>query len=289
MNTTTFKDRIGLATVLVYFFLCFGLMLAENGDASQIPDSAKEINMLKAMQVVLTTLLFVLPATIFCRFMREERSAFLNMHKTPHLYFILTAAACILFALPAVGGMESWNQQLHLPQGMASLESWMRLKESDAEKITMLFFQDKSIVGLAINLLVMAFVAALSEEIFFRGLLQQMLIKNKINVHVAIVITAILFSAFHLQFFGFFPRMFLGIVLGYLYYLTQNLWVSITAHFCNNAFAVIATHFYMPEISGVAKGSEPQADIGWTFILLSVVMVAGQLILLNRYVKKQLR
>ena len=277
-----------MATVLVYFFLCFGLMLAENGDASQIPDSDKEINMLKAMQVVLTTLLFVLPATIFCRFMREERSAFLNMHKTPHLYFILTAAACILFALPAVGGMESWNQQLHLPQGMASLESWMRLKESDAEKITMLFFQDKSIVGLAINLLVMAFVAALSEEIFFRGLLQQMLIKNKINVHVAIVITAILFSAFHLQFFGFFPRMFLGIVLGYLYYLTQNLWVSITAHFCNNAFAVIATHFYMPEISGAAKGSEPQADIGWTFILLSVVMVAGQLILLNRYVKKQL-
>src|SRR6185437_15872902 len=107
-----------------------------------------------------------------------------------------------------------------------------------------------SIGGLIINLLVMAFMAALSEEIFFRGLLQQMLIKNKINAHVAIVITAILFSAFHLQFFGFIPRM----VLGYLYYITQNLWVSIIAHFCNNAFAVVAMHFYNQDVT--AEGSQ---------------------------------
>jgi membrane protease YdiL (CAAX protease family) len=285
MNTTIFKDRLGLITILAYFALCFALMLVENTGASQLPDNAKDINVLKAMQVVLTTILFILPATIFCRFMRDERSAFLNMNAAPHFYFVLTAAACILFALPAVSGLESWNQLIHLPESFSSLESWMRTKENDAEKITLMFFQDKSIGGLVINLLVMAFMAALSEEIFFRGLLQQMLIKNKINAHVAIVITAILFSAFHLQFFGFIPRMFLGIVLGYLYYITQNLWVSIIAHFCNNAFAVIAMHFYNQDIAADGSGNASQS-IGVAFVLLSLAMVIGQLVMLKKFANR---
>ncbi|MEO8761359.1 MAG: CPBP family intramembrane glutamic endopeptidase, partial [Bacteroidia bacterium] len=256
---------------------------AENGGASQMPITVKEINSLKVLQVVLTTMLFILPATLFCRFMRDERSAFLNMSTAPNFYFILTAIAIVLFALPAVSGLEAWNQQIHLPQSFSALESWMRLKETDAEKITLLFFQDKSMSGLVVNLLVVAFMAALSEELFFRGLLQQMFIKNKMNAHVAIVITAILFSAFHLQFFGFIPRMFLGIVLGYLYYLTQNLWVSIIAHFCNNAFAVVAMHFYNQETEGVANTQDP---IGTAFVLLSIAMVVGQLVMLNRFVNK---
>jgi membrane protease YdiL (CAAX protease family) len=286
MNTTTFKDRWGLFTVLAYFILCFIMMLAENGSTSQLPNSVKDINLLKAMQVVLTTILFILPATIFCRFMRNERSAFLNMNATPHFYYILTAAAAILFALPAVSGLESWNQLIHLPADMSSVENWMRLKETEAEKITLLFFADKSIGGLIINLLVMAFMAALSEEIFFRGLLQQMLIKNKINVHVAIIITAILFSAFHLQFFGFIPRMFLGIVLGYLYYITQNLWVSIIAHFCNNAFAVVAMYFYNQDVTSGEGATNAEQPIGFAFVLLSIAMVVGQLIMLRRFASK---
>jgi hypothetical protein len=286
MNATIFKDRWGLFTVLAYFILCFVMMLAENGGASQMPTSVKDINLLKAMQVVLTTILFILPATIFCRFMRDERSAFLNMSVTPHFYYILTAAATILFALPAVSGLESWNQLIHLPASMSSLENWMRLKETEAEKITLLFFEDKSIGGLVINLLVMAFMAGLSEEIFFRGLLQQMLIKNKVNVHVAIVITAILFSAFHLQFFGFIPRMFLGIVLGYLYYITQNLWVSIIAHFCNNAFAVVAMHFYNQDVTSGAGASNAEQPIGIAFVLLSIAMVVGQLVMLKKFTTK---
>lgn len=286
MNATTFKDRLGLFTVLAYFILCFVLMLAQSNEAEQMPNSVKDINLLKAMQVVLTTILFILPATIFCRFMRDERSAFLNMNSSPHFYFILTAAACILFALPAVSGLESWNQQIHLPSAFSSLENWMRAKENEAEKITLMFFEDKSIVGLFINLLVMAFMAALSEEIFFRGLLQQMFIKNKINAHVAIGITAILFSAFHLQFFGFIPRMFLGIILGYLYYITQNLWVSIIAHFCNNAFAVIAMHFYNQDITNTEATKNADQPIGIAFVLLSIAMVVGQLVLLQRYANK---
>ena len=133
----------------------------------------------------------------------------------------------------------------------------------------------------------MGLIAALSEEFFFRGILQQMFIKNRVNAHVAIIITAILFSAFHLQFFGFLPRLFLGIILGYLYYITQNLWVSITAHFFNNAFAIVAAHFFDEDlVAAPATGAAPEQSIGIAFVLLSVAMVVGQLVFLQRFVNR---
>jgi membrane protease YdiL (CAAX protease family) len=287
METGTYKDRLGLFVALGYLALCFILVMMEDSGPIQIP-AGKDISFLKGIQVVTSTLLFIVPVAVFCRFLRPERNAFLNMNAIPRIYYIITAIACIFFALPAVAGLESWNQKIHLPQFLSGTETWMRQKETDAEKIYLLFFADKSTKGLIINLLVMALVAALSEELFFRGLIQQLFMKNKVNVHAAIVITAILFSAFHLQFFGFFPRLFLGIVLGYLYYITQNLWVSIAAHFCNNAFAVISVHLMGDETVGApAAGTptEPQT-IGIAFILLSIAMVAGQLIFLQRFVNR---
>ena len=281
----SFKDRVGLFVVLGYLLLCFILIVAENNQAVSIPDG-KEINFMKAAQVIMSTLLFIVPAALFCRFLRPEKSAFLNMNSVPHFYYLITATACIFFALPAVAGFEQWNQAIHLPASFSSLEDWMRQKETDAGKLTMAFFQDKSMIGLIVNLLVMGLVAALSEELFFRGLLQQIMIKNKLNMHVAIIVTAILFSAFHLQFFGFLPRLFLGIVLGYLYHITQNLWVSITAHFFNNAFAIVAAHYFDEDMVATPAAGASEQSIGIAFILLSIVMVIGQLVFLQRFVNR---
>jgi uncharacterized protein len=282
----SFKDKLGLWVVLGYLLLCFVMIIAENNQPVTMP-VGKEINFLKAAQVIMSTILFIIPAAVFCRYLRPERSAFLNLNTVPHIYYFITAGAAIFFALPAVAGFEEWNQAIHLPSSFSSLESWMRQKENDAAKLTLVFFQDKSTIGLILNLLVMGLIAALSEEFFFRGVLQQMFIKNRVNAHVAIIITAILFSAFHLQFFGFLPRLFLGIVLGYLYHITQNLWVSITAHFFNNAFAIVAAHFFDEDlVAAPAAGAAPEQSIGIAFILLSVAMVVGQLVFLQRFVTR---
>ena len=287
MNNPISKDRTGLFIVLGYLAFCFTLFIAGDSDAGQIPTDPQQISILKAVQVITSTLLFIVPVTLFCRFMRPERNAFLNMGAMPHIYFLITGAACIFFALPAVAGLEQWNQHIHLPSFFSQTESWMQQKEKNAEDVYLAFFEDKSALGLLINLLVMGLVAALSEELFFRGLLQQLFIKNKVNVHVAIFITAALFSAFHLQFFGFLPRFFLGLVLGYLYYITQNLWVSIAAHFFNNAFAIISVHLFSDElVESAQKPAGPEQNIGIAFVLLSMVMVAGQLWFLQRFVNR---
>jgi hypothetical protein len=59
------------------------------------------------------------------------------------------------------------------------------------------------------------------------------------NPHVAIILSAAIFSFIHFQFYGFLPRMFLGILLGYMFYITGSLWTSILMHFLNNGAAVV--------------------------------------------------
>src|SRR6185369_16258697 len=128
MHSAVFKDRVGLFVVLVYLALCFVLFAAGDDAASKLPTDPKEISMLKMAQVIVSTLLFILPATLFCQFLRPEKTGFLNMRAAPHLYFLITAAACIFFALPAVAGLEEWNQRIHLPSALSSTETWMREK-----------------------------------------------------------------------------------------------------------------------------------------------------------------
>lgn len=278
------KDRIGLLLILAYLTLCFVLVALDSGEAGSIDTST--INQLKMFQVIGATLIFILPVTSYARFFHYEKGQFLKMHNAPKLYYLLASVTVIFFALPAVSGIQQWNAQLHLPDSLSNVEAWMQNKERAAEEITSSFFTDKSTFGLITNLIVVALIAALSEEIFFRGALQQSLQKSGLNLHAAVWISAILFSAFHLQFFGFFPRLLLGGILGYLFAITGNLWVSIAAHFTNNAFAVIAMHMSGEEFPGGETINENYA-IGVPMVLLSLVLVAGQLFFLQKRVKAE--
>lgn len=92
--------------------------------------------------------------------------------------------------------------------------------------------------GLLFNLLIIALIPAVGEELTFRGVLQQGL-SRRMNPHVAIILAAAIFSFIHFQFYGFLPRMFLGILLGYMFYVSGSLWTSILMHFVNNGTAVV--------------------------------------------------
>ena len=105
------------------------------------------------------------------------------------------------------------------------------------------FTATKSISGLLVNLLMIGVIAAVGEELIFRGLMQSLMTQMLKNPHMAILITALLFSAFHFQFFSFLPRFVLGLILGYLMYYGQSIWYPILAHFVNNAMGVIYYYF----------------------------------------------
>ena len=150
-------------------------------------------------------------------------------------------AIAILFAvaaLPMISLLAEWNKGMELPQFLASMEEMMREMEESSKVLTERFLNTTSEWMLFVNLLVMALLPAVCEEMMFRGWLQRAL-GQSVDYHTAIWVSAIVFSAIHFQFYGFIPRMLIGAALGYLYYYTGSLWAPIVAHFTNNAAAVV--------------------------------------------------
>ncbi len=248
--TQAFRHKIPLPFQLVlalgWYFLLFIISSAENDTSAldQLLDDAGTINFLKISQALAVFFVFILPVLLFALFAREEKLGFLKLNKNPGFHSWLIALFICLASLPAVSLLQSWNAGMHFPESFSGIETWMKAKEDAASAITKAFLEDRSIASLLLNLFVIAIMAALSEELFFRGLIQRLFMENKINLHVAVWITAALFSAFHLQFFGFLPRLYLGALLGYLYAYSNNLWVPFIAHFMNNAFAVLVSFIW---------------------------------------------
>lgn len=162
-------------------------------------------------------------------------------HKRKHnlmLYVIATMAMVSLSPLISVTAL--WNDGMHLPEWLQTMEQWMRSMEEVANDTTLTLMQGDGIGHWIACIVVMAVIPALGEEILFRGCLQKGLQNKTGNGHLAVWLTACIFSFIHFQFYGFIPRMILGVVLGYFYLYSKSLWIPIWAHFYNNASSVIA-------------------------------------------------
>lgn len=281
-----FQLSIGIFFLIILAF--FSGLGEDNGSMSQYKNDLQMITVLKVLQAVAVIFVFILPVVLFSVIIRKEKLRFLRLNKFPPLPALFIGLIICIVALPVVSGTSVWNAGMHLPSFLSGVEQWMKVKESSANELIELFFADKSVSGLIINLVVVAFMAGLSEEIFFRGFLQRLFIENKMNAHVAVWLTAILFSAIHIQFFGFIPRMLLGAVLGYLYLYTENLWVPIIAHTVNNGFAVVMA-FITGSIKDDPMSAEAGEPVNSQLFGLSALLVIGLIYLLYRNSKKQLK
>jgi membrane protease YdiL (CAAX protease family) len=143
-----------------------------------------------------------------------------------------------LIAFPLIEFLSDLNQKMALPPFL----HWMRDFEDNAEKLTNAMLQMKTVWDLIFDLAFIGLLTAIAEEFMFRGCLQTILVKWTKNVHVAVWVTAILFSAFHMEFFGFLPRVLLGAIFGYLVVWSGSIWPAVWAHFINNGSDVIITY-----------------------------------------------
>ncbi|HEX9650455.1 MAG TPA: CPBP family intramembrane glutamic endopeptidase [Cyclobacteriaceae bacterium] len=167
---------------------------------------------------------------------------------TPVVIFV-TILFIILFMVVNSVFVE-WNANLKLPEFMSGFENWARGLEDNAAVLTQFLTDFDNIGQFLIAFVVIAIIPAFGEEFVFRGLLQNYAIGFLRNPHVAIWVTAILFSGFHLQFFGFVPRAFLGVAFGYLYFWSGNLTIPIIAHFINNGFTLLMIYMYRTDAIG---------------------------------------
>lgn len=235
--------------VSLLFTMLLGILLAVPFYGTDILNSLDLMNnvedpsslaLLKYFQIINQVGLFLIPSFLFAWLVSSSVFRYLKFNAKPYLFSILTGTAAILFSLPFIGWLAEINQQMNLPASLSGLEDWMKTSEEQVRILTETFLSTTSIGGLAINMLMIAVIPAVGEELLFRGILQRLFSKITGNVHVAVIIAAFLFSALHMQFYGFLPRFVLGLILGYLFAWSGSIWVPIIVHFINNAFAVVA-------------------------------------------------
>lgn len=175
----------------------------------------------------------------------QERKGFAIFFRQKVNYpaLVLTIAIVIIFM-----GFNSliieWNANITFPDFMSGFEEWARKTEDMAAELTTFITSFDSTGQFILGFFVIAVLPAIGEEIVFRGLIQNEFYTLSKNIHVAIWVSAILFSAIHLQFYGFVPRLLLGALFGYLYYWSGNLLVPILAHFINNGFTVMMLYLH---------------------------------------------
>ena len=243
-----------------------------------------DINTLKWIQLLQTISLFLLPSLILAYLCAKAPWNWLQLDNKVDWKVLLWAIGIMLVALPAINLMSHWNQQMVLPTWLSGVEEWMKNKEAEAEWLTKQFMSVTTISGLLVNLLLMAVLPALSEEITFRGVLQQLLtaphrlssFASRLSPHLAIWLTAIIFSAIHMQFYGFVPRMLMGALFGYMLVWTGSLWVPMLMHFVNNGMAVLLyfmanrAHWDMDKVDAIGTGNTL-----WLGIVSLVLTVVG--------------
>lgn len=244
MKKGTFEIYSGFAQIslLVLIFVFFSLLciILQRVQIS-LCAGMKEQDILRITILIQDLTLFILTPLV-AQFLLWKDSTTKTLQLTaPHLPVLLWGMAAIVSISPLIDLLSIWNQGLHLPESMKAVEQWMINSEKAAEITTNQLLNTSNWGGFIMNILIIAIMAGIGEELLFRGILQKILINWTRNTHLGILCAAIIFSAIHFQFFGFFPRMILGMVLGYLYVWSKSIWVPIIAHALNNALTVTFT------------------------------------------------
>jgi membrane protease YdiL (CAAX protease family) len=238
---------------------------------------------LKYFQVVQSIGLFIVPPFILGWLFYGKTVEYLFLNKPFQSSSVFLVFVMMFFSAPFINLLGELNASMVFPEWLSGLESWMKNAEENAEMLTKAFLKVDSVGGLVFNLFMVALLPAVGEELLFRGVIQRIFTRWTRSYHWGIWIAAALFSALHMQFYGFVPRMLLGVLFGYLLAWSGSMWLPIIAHFLNNAIAVIGMflidkNIIKPEIEeiGTASGSYYMAAISIVLVGIFLVLIKRQ-------------
>lgn len=196
----------------------------------------------KLIQILGTIGTFIIPAFLFSYLFAGDFFSYYHLrNRMDYLPLVLTVLIMIS-VIPLVNYLAELNMKVEFP--IRGLDRVLQNLEHEAEEVMTAFMSTRSLWGLVVNLFMIGVLAAVGEELIFRGLLQRLLHEMIRNIHLAVIITAFLFAAFHFQFFSFLPRFLLGVIMGYLFFYGRSIWYPIVAHFVNNALGIVYYYFY---------------------------------------------
>ncbi|MBQ9296203.1 MAG: CPBP family intramembrane metalloprotease [Paludibacteraceae bacterium] len=275
----------GLTRILVWLGIMALLTVIAMGLWMAVSGGSQSTVSLKWLQLLQTVATFLLPGILGAWFWSEDHKPFrwLKMDRSVSWQTALSAIAVMLCAIPAINLLADLNSRIQLPESLDFIEQILRQQEEAAAALTERFLQADNIWILLINIGLMALLPALAEETCFRGTLQQIIAGDNhpgtgARVHIAIWLSAFIFSAIHMQFYGFIPRMLLGAMFGYALVWTGSLWVPILMHFTNNGMAVMAYYITQRTASAPDETSIMDTigtgDTWWTGVISIIATIA---------------
>ena len=223
--------------LLLVFGLIFsgvlGLFVTMMGEGGM-----SNVTNMQITQIISQVIGFLMPAVVYAILVKEKPFNYLGFKKLQT--WSLLGIVAMFTVIPFLSTVTEWNESFVFPESMKALEEMLRGIKDKSDEIVKMFIGQGSLFS---SLLIIAALAAISEELLFRSVIQQALIKLFKNAHVAIIVTAIIFSAFHGDIFGFIPRFILGLMLGYMFWMSGSIFPSMLMHFVNNA--TIVTLYYL--------------------------------------------
>lgn len=271
IKKTTKFERLFILLALIIIGLILGTVI---GFAYVFitKSNPQDLNALRFMQISSQLFTFVFPPIAYAFLVKEKPVNALGLKNSKILWFLI-GSAMIFAIMPLNSILAEWNAGLTLPESLSALEQMIKDMQESASAMIEKFVSVDTIGGLMLNLFMIAGLAALGEELLFRSIIQTSLIKICKNAHVGILIASAIFSFIHLEFYGFVPRLILGMLLGYMFYFSGSIWIPMLMHFLNNGTVVLIYFLNNKDITNIDVDTFGQTSIP-VLIVSIVVMIA---------------
>lgn len=275
IKNATFGTKLLTFALLLIFGLVFSSVLG----VFVLMINGGTITDLKNLQIIQTlsqVVGFLIPAVVYAMLVYEKPFNYLGFNKIP--IWSLLGIVAMFTIIPFLGMVNDWNDGIVFPESMRAIEEQLRSTQQKSEEIIKTFISQGTLCS---SLLIVALLAAVSEELLFRSVIQKALVKIFKNAHVAIIVTAFVFSAFHMDFFGFFPRFILGVMLGYMFWMSGSIIPSMLMHFVNNATIVMLYYLNTRGFSDIDAEHFGSTD-NILVIILSAITTVAIFVICNR-------
>lgn len=222
----------------------------------------------------------IVPAIATAMIVTRRPATFLAIDRRIDLRLLLLAAAALITATPMMNRLIALNEAVTLPDSLAWLEQSLKQMEEQAAATISVMQGGTSVGDLVMNILIIGVLAGLGEELFFRGTFLRLMTTGRINPQIAVWTVAVVFSAVHLQFYGFLPRTLLGAYFGYLVVWTRCLWIPVIIHALNNIIYVSSE--WIAARQGLGESAINSYDGNLLVNAMSVIITAALLIIIYR-------
>ncbi len=194
-------------------------------------------------------IIFTVSSVLFAYWLRGRNWKNYFFTRDLDISLLMSFVLLLICAYPLVGASAAvfenveWASQID----ESSMDALMKMLQMDGP------------MDLLVNLIIVALLPAIGEELLFRGVIQKELVAKIENHHLAIITASVIFSGIHLQVQGFLPKFFIGLILGYAYYWTKSIWYPMILHFINNATQTLILFFIGDEMETMQEEAiEPE-------------------------------